>query len=114
MMRSSYQSVPIGQEEAAVSVGLSKWQAFYRIIFPQAFVTAIPNLGNAVIGMFKDGALAYSIGVVDITGRASYLISMNLGGYVMETYLALALIYWMLSLMTQRVFAFLEGRLQKG
>ncbi|MGN0167209.1 MAG: amino acid ABC transporter permease [Acetatifactor sp.] len=114
MMRAAYQTIDKGQREAAVSIGLSPFQAFYRIVLPQAVVVAIPILGNAVVSMLKDGALAYSIGVVDITGRASYLISMNLGGYVLETYLALALIYWILSLITQKCFAILNRKLQKG
>lgn len=114
MLRSAYESVEKGQREAAVSIGLSPFQAFYRIVFPQALVTALPNLGNTIVSLLKDGALAYSIGVVDVTGQASYLISMNLGGYVLETYLALALIFWVLSLATQKCFGFLERKLQKG
>lgn len=114
MMRAAYQTIDKGQKEAAVSIGLTPFQAFYRIVFPQALVVAIPVLGNAIISMLKDGALAYSIGVVDITGRASYLISMNLGGYVLETYLALALIYWILSVITQKAFGLLNRRLRKG
>lgn len=112
LMRASFQAVDQGQREAAVSVGLSEWQAFYRILLPQATVIAIPILGNTIISMLKDGALAYSIGVVDVTGQASYLISMNLGGYVMETYLALALIYWILALITKKLFQILEKRLR--
>lgn len=112
MMRASYLAIEKGQREAAVSIGLSEWQAFYRIMLPQATVVAIPILGNTIISMLKDGALAYSIGVVDITGRASYLISMSLGGYVMETYLALALIYWILAVVTKVLFQKLEKKLK--
>lgn len=112
MMRASFLSVEKGQREAAVSIGLSEWQAFYRIVLPQAVVVAIPILGNTVISMLKDGALAYSIGVVDVTGQASFLISMNLGGYVLETYLALALIYWSLAVITRKLFKGLEKKLR--
>lgn len=114
LMRGAYQTVDKGQREAAVSVGHSSFQAFCHIVFPQAAVAALPVLGNTVVGMLKDGALAYSIGVVDITGRASYLISMNLGGYVLETYLALALIYWVLSIVTARGFGLLGKKLERG
>lgn len=114
LMRASYQAIDKGQREAAVSIGLSEVQAFFRIVLPQALVVALPILGNTVISMLRDGALAYSIGVIDITGRASYLISMNLGGYVMETYLALALIYWILSILTKYSFQKLEIHLRKG
>lgn len=112
LMRAAFLAVDKGQREAAVSIGLSEWQAFYRIVLPQAFVIAIPILGNTIIAMLKDGALAYSIGVIDITGRASYLISMNLGGYVLETYLALALLYWILALGIRSLFRFINERLQ--
>lgn len=114
MMRGAYQAIDRGQLEAAVSVGLTPAQGFYRIVLPQAVAVAVPVLGNATISMLKDGALAYSIGVVDVTGQTGYLISMNLGAYVLETYLALALIYWMLSLGTQRAFGYLSRRLRKG
>ncbi|MGN1146430.1 MAG: amino acid ABC transporter permease [Acetatifactor sp.] len=114
LMRAAYQTVEKGQREAAVSIGLSPFQAFYRIVLPQAAVAALPILGNAVVSMLKDGALAYSIGVVDITGRASYIISLNLGGYVLETYLALALIYWILSVVTAKSFQVLGKKLRRG
>lgn len=114
LMRAAYLSVDKGQQEAAVSIGLTSFQAFYRIVLPQAAVAAIPVLGNMVVSMLKDGALAYSIGVVDITGRASYVIAMNLGGYVLETYLGLALIYWLLSLGTAKGFKVLEQKLGRG
>ena len=114
MMRSAYLTVDKGQQEAAVSIGLTPFQGFRRIVLPQAAAAAVPVLGNGVISMLKDGALVYSIDVVDITGRAGYLISMNLGGYVLETYLALALIYSLLSDLTQKCFQALGRRLQKG
>lgn len=114
LMRGAFLTVDKGQREAAVSVGLTDFQAFYRMVLPQAVVAALPVLGNTVVSMLKDGALAYSIGVVDITGQASYLISMNLGAYVLETYLALALLYWMLSFVTARGFCLLEKKLGRG
>lgn len=113
MMRGAYLSINKGQTEAALSIGMSGWQAFIRIIFPQAFKVAIPILGNTIVAMFKDGALAYSIGVVDVTGRATYIISMNRGNYVLETYLALAIIYWILSIITQKIFSILSKKNEK-
>ena len=105
-------------------VDIDSWDAVYFAIIALSLLHgagmaemmrgAVPVLGNATISMLKDGALAYSIGVVDITGQTGYLISMNLGAYVMETYLALAFIYWLLSLGTQKVFGSLTRRLQRG
>ena len=65
IMRSSYLAVPAGQREAALTSGLSEEQSFLRIILPQAFVVSIPNLGNSVIALLKEGSLAFTIGLID-------------------------------------------------
>ena len=52
IIRSSIESVPKGQREAAASVGLTTFQAYKRIIIPQAFKIAAPSFGTRVIGSF--------------------------------------------------------------
>lgn len=110
IMRSAYLSVDHGQFEAAVLVGMDSLTAFRRIIFPQALHAAIPNIGNIIIFMFKEGALAYIIGLQDVLGRGYYLNSLKANAYSMETYLALTLIYWPLTLILEKTFRVLEKR----
>lgn len=69
VFRGAYLAVDPGQREAAVSIGLSEFQAFYRIILPQAAVHALPNFSNMLINLMKEGSLAYSIGLIDILGE---------------------------------------------
>ena len=57
VIRSSYEAIDKGQYEAAVSVGLTPFQAYARIIFPQAFVIALPNIGNGLIAVLQEGHL---------------------------------------------------------
>ncbi|ANX01713.1 amino acid ABC transporter permease [Thermoclostridium stercorarium] len=114
IMRSAYESVDKGQWEAAVSIGLSPFQAFYRIMLPQATAVALPNFCNLLINLMKDGALAFTIGLVDIMGRGSLIISRNFGAYALETYIALALIYWCLTLVIEKTFSVLEKSLLRG
>jgi len=114
IMRSSYESVDKGQWEAAVSIGLSPFQAFYRIMLPQATAVALPNMCNMLVNLMKDGALAFTIGLVDIMGKGSLIISKNFGAYALETYIALALIYWMLTLIIEKSFGFVEKSLSRG
>ena len=52
IIRSSIESVPKGQREAAASVGLTTFQAYKRIIIPQAFKIAAHSFGTRVIGSF--------------------------------------------------------------
>jgi L-cystine transport system permease protein len=114
VMRSAYLSVDKGQREAALAAGLSETQGFLRIVFPQALRAALPNFCNALLNILKDGALAYTIGMIDMMGEGTLIISRHYGSYGLETYIALALIYWTLTVITERCFFSLEQRLSRG
>ena len=109
--RAAYEGVPKGQYEAALCFGLSKWQAFRRIILPQLIVIALPNIGNSVIGIFKEGALAFTIGVFDLMGRANFIVTKNMGAYARELYIGVALIYWIIVIVMERGQRILSKRL---
>lgn len=114
VIRTSYESVDKGQFEAAVSVGLSNMQAYRKVVLPQAFVVALPNIGNSFLSLIKEGALAYTIGLVDITGKAMLIVSSNYNAHGLETYIALSIIYWVLSIAIEQLFLKLEKNLSKG
>ena len=114
VIRSSYESIEKGQFEAAVSVGLSPFQAYRRIIFPQALVVALPNLGNGIIALLQEGSLAYTIGLIDVVGKANLIIAANYNSHSLEIFIALAVIYWILSILIEKVFALLEKLFSKG
>lgn len=69
IIRSSIESVPKGQLEAAASVGLTTFQTYKRIIIPQAFKIAAPAFGTRVIGSFQATAMAFTLGIIDIMGQ---------------------------------------------
>ena len=114
LMRGAYLSVDRSQQEAALSAGLSDAQAFLRIILPQAAAAALPNFCNALVALMKEGALAYTIGMIDMMGQGILIISRNYGAYGLETYIALALIYWALTVIIERSFRIMEKRLSRG
>jgi L-cystine transport system permease protein len=113
VMRSAYLSIDKGQYEAAVSIGLSPFQAFYRIILPQGTIVALPNFGNAFITLLKEGALAYTIGLIDLLGSGNLIIARNYGSYAMEIYIALSGIYWGIAIFFEKLFLGLENRLSR-
>jgi L-cystine transport system permease protein len=114
VFRSAYLAVDAGQREAALAVGMSEWQAFYRIVLPQCTVVALPNFSNMLVNLMKEGALAYTIGLLDIMGEGQMLIGRNQGSYVLETYLAMTFIYWILTIVIERTFRIIEINLTKG
>lgn len=113
IMRSSYCSVPRGQYEAGESIGLTNIQIVRRIMLPQAFYFALPNLSSIIIGLLKDGSLAFTIGLVDVFGKANLLNNTTYSKYILEIYTALAAIYWLMAIVIEKLFAKVDSLLSK-
>lgn len=114
IMRSSYLSVSKGQREAGLTSGLTEGQTFRRIVLPQAFVVSLPNFGNSLIVLLKEGSLAYTIGLIDVMGKGTTMIGIHQGAYAIETYIALAIIYWTLTIILEQLFKLFEKIFSKG
>ncbi|MDR1604402.1 MAG: amino acid ABC transporter permease [Gracilibacteraceae bacterium] len=112
LIRSALSSVEAGQMEAAQSVGMSAWQSYRLIILPQAFVEAIPNIGNMFLGLIKGTSLVYTVKLVEVMARAKVLAAYGLR-YI-EVYLVASLIYWGLSICFEILFKKLEQVLRVG
>jgi polar amino acid transport system permease protein len=65
-IRAGILAVHKGQAEAARSLGLTPFQTFRHIVFPQSFRIALPSLVNNIVSLLKDSSLAYAIGVVEL------------------------------------------------
>jgi L-cystine transport system permease protein len=113
VIRSAYLAIDRGQYEAAVSIGLTPFQAFYRIILPQGTILALPNFGNSFINLLKEGALAYTIGLIDLLGSGNLIIARNYGSYALEIYIALSVLYWGMAILFEKAFFTLENRLSR-
>lgn len=114
VIRSSYLAVGSGQQEAAYSVGMSYGQSLRRIILPQAFGIAIPNLGNNVLILLKETSLAFSIGITDMMGQVQIMLGNNYGANIFQVYILVSLIYWVLSIFIEKGFGRLEKIFKKG
>ncbi|EUJ38316.1 amino acid ABC transporter permease [Brochothrix thermosphacta] len=111
IIRSAINSVPKSQTEAALSIGLTQRQNFFRIVFPQALKQATPNFWNLIIGFLKDTSLAFSIGVMDMSGRGETLITSS--NHSLEVYVSLAIIYYLVALVLEAIFKQIELRLKR-
>lgn len=104
IIRPAYLSVDRGQHEAAMVFGLSPFHRVVHIIAPQALPVALPSLVSEAINILKDTSVMFFIGVVDLMGRAGLIINANYGQGKLETYCAVALIYWALVILVETVF----------
>lgn len=110
-IRASVTSVDRGQVEAAYAVGMTGRQAFARIVLPQALALAVPVFGNLVLAMVKETSLAFTLGVMELTGKAQTLGALT--QHFIETYLALALIYLAVCYVLEKLMGLAEKRLQR-
>jgi polar amino acid transport system permease protein len=108
-IRAALQSVNKGQIEAAQSLGMTYSQLLRRIVIPEAFIVALPNLGNAMIGLLKGTSLAFVCSVTEMTGRGKTLAGHSYRYF--EVYISLALIYWVLTIIIELIVKYLEKRL---
>lgn len=113
IFRAGLQAVDPGQIEAAKALGLSRWQRFRHIAWPQAFRLILPPLGNDFVAMVKDSSLVSVLGVLDITALGRIIQTSNFR--VFETYNVVALLYLTMTISLSIVLRRLETRLrQKG
>ncbi|SDD17653.1 amino acid ABC transporter permease [Glycomyces harbinensis] len=76
-LRSGINSIPLGQAEAARSIGLTFGQSLKGVILPQAVRAVIPPLGSLLIALVKNSALVLAIGVTELTAQSRRLIEDN-------------------------------------
>lgn len=111
VFRSAYESLDRTQIDATKAIGMTNFQAYVHILGPQMIRIAAPNLCNTVLSLFKEGALAYTIGLFDLLGCGYYILGINQGAYAIEVYLALVVIYWPIAAIITRLSHHLERRL---
>ena len=111
VFRAGLQSVDEGQIEAAKALGLTSWQRFRLIVFPQAIRTIMPPLGNDFIAMIKDSSLVSVLGVLDITQLGKVTAAGNFRYF--ETYNVVALIYLIMTVSLSLMLRRLEHRMRK-
>ncbi len=112
IVRGAIQSVDRGQNEAARSLGMSAGQAMRKIIIPQAIVRMIPPLGNEFIALIKNSALVSLLTIHDLMHEGQKIISVSYRS--LEVYLAVALIYLVLTTATSGALRLIERRLRAG
>jgi general L-amino acid transport system permease protein len=98
VIRSGIQSVPLGQVEAALSIGLSPWQRLRLVVLPQALRLIVPPLTNQYLNAIKNSSLAVAIGYPDLVSISN--TTLNQTGRAVECIAIVMAVYLTLSLLT--------------
>ena len=112
LIRSGINAVDSGQMEAGRSLGMSKLQAMRVVVFPQAIRYILPAIGNELIALFKETAVAGYVAVVDLT-RAGNLIRNNTYD-AFNPLMVVALTYLIIVVILTRGLWCVEKRLSKS
>ncbi len=106
--RAGILSVPVGQWEASISLGMSPWLTFHRIVFPQAVRTIMPPMTNDLIALFKDTSIVSVISVVELS-KQYQILTKSYGGFL-QIGLTTAALYLVMSVPLGYFSRWLEQR----
>ena len=106
ILRGAIQAIPPGEIEAARALGMSKPKALFYIILPRAARIGLPAYSNEVILMLKASALASTVTLLELTGRARTIIART---YLpVEIFFAAGMFYLLMAYVLVRGFKLLE------
>jgi glutamate/aspartate transport system permease protein len=108
IMRAGIQSIPRGQVDAALALGMTYPTVMGSVVLPQAFRNMLPVLLTQTIVLFQDTSLVYVIAVTDFLGAASKVAERD--GRLVEMYTFAALVYFVISLTASRAVRHLQQR----
>lgn len=110
ILRGAIESVARGQHEGAAALGLTRLQAFYKIILPQAMIVALRPYGNEIILMIKGSAIVAIVTVFDLMGETRRAYSRT---FDFQTYIWAAVFYLIIVETLRNVWQWLEHRLTR-
>ncbi|MDD5727517.1 MAG: ABC transporter substrate-binding protein/permease [Victivallales bacterium] len=110
-VRSGLISVDPGQNSAARALGLSKFDSFRFVIWPQAFRIALPTLMNSVVALIKDTALISVISIPELVREAQSIISVTFEPR--KYYLIAALMFFVITFPLMKIAGNLEKRIKE-
>ncbi|MCU0766713.1 MAG: ABC transporter permease [Gammaproteobacteria bacterium] len=110
--RGAFLAVPAGQLEAGAAYGMTRWQVFARILFPQMLRHALPGLGNNWLVLLKSTAIVSMIGLSDMTWLADQAGRTTREPFLF--YLLVCVLYLAMTTVSSWLLARLEKRYSAG
>ncbi len=111
--RAGIASVPIGQWEAAASLGMPPLRIFFRIILPQSIKVILPPMTNDLVALFKDTSVVSVLAVSELMKQYSMTMATEHLQYV-EIGLVTMVLYLLMSVPLAELSRYLERRWEGG
>ena len=112
VIRAGILSIDRGQKEAALSLGMSESLTMRLVILPQAIKNIMPALGNEFVTMIKETSIFMYLGISELMYSAVIIRSQTY--LVKESYIVVAIMYFLLTFPTCKLMSYFERRLKKS
>lgn len=113
VVRGGLQSISRGQYEAAFSLNFTTYTTYTRIILPQAIRAVVPAIIGRYISIWKDTSLLAALGITNLLGAGRGITTLDFRNFafLIEIYLVIAIIYWLVSFALSRFGRYTEKNL---
>ena len=111
LIRSGVGSLPKGQQEAALAIGLTPFAALRLVLLPQAITMMLPSIVSQLVVVLKDSALGFLILYPELVRSGQTLASLE--GNIIPTFIVIAAIFILINYLLTRLARYLERRLQR-
>ncbi len=109
-VRAGIQALPKGQRYAGMAMGFSTAQTYRYVILPMAFRIILPPLTSESMNLLKNSSVAFAVSIAELTMYAMQVQEETSRG--VEVYLAVTFLYAISAFAVNRVFAFIEKKVQ--
>jgi glutamate/aspartate transport system permease protein len=107
-VRSGIQSLPRGQKNAGLALGLTLPQTYRFVMLPMAFRVIVPPLTSEFLNIFKNSAVASTIGLLELAAQGRQLVDYTAQPY--ESFIAVTLLYVVINAAVMLLMRWIENR----
>ena len=107
-VKSGILSLPRGQTNAGLAMGLTLSQVYRFVLLPMAYRIILPTLTSESMNIFKNSSVTYAVGVLELYFQYKQIIEKT--NQVLEITIVVTAIYFILAFSVNRIMAFIEAR----
>lgn len=109
-VRSGINALPRGQKEAALALGLSVPQTYRHVLMPAAFRIIVPPLTSEFLNIFKNSAVASTIGLLELSAQARQLVDYTAQTY--ESFISVTIAYFVINMVVMLAMQWVEKKVR--
>jgi glutamate/aspartate transport system permease protein len=107
-VRAGINALPRGQRAAGLALGLTQWQTYRHVLLPVAFRLIVPPITSEFLNIFKNSAVASTIGLLELSAQARQLVDYTAASY--ESFIAVTVAYVIINFVVMGFMRWVESK----